>query len=356
MARLVALVVLLVATRSFAVTPAARCTVRLSPGDDVQRAIDRPPRMGAARVCLAAGEYRLRGLLSIRRDDVTLRGDGPSTVLRLEEGVESPVVVIGDYEHEVPRRPTSNVTVERMRVVGGGKAGGEAHPAYPYLNNSAIVVRAGRGVTIRDVDVTACRSACILTERDTRGVAIDDDRVSGSVWDGISLNRTARAHLGGNVIRDDTAAGITADHLEDSVIERNVVEDNETYAVYLSDSRRNRFVENRFVDNVLSAAFVTCAVRERMPPVTCWPGSMSEANQFLRNEIAGNRVGFTVAPNATADCAAPGFVANRSVDDAFARNPRDEPYDARYGRCLVFIPPATPARPAPARNGGAERR
>lgn len=355
MARLVALVLLAVIP-CVAATPTDRCTVRLAPGDDLQRALDRLPRTGAAQVCLAGGEYRLSRLLSIRRDDVTLRGEGPSTVLRLDDGVESPVVVIGDYEHEVPSRPTSNATVERLRIVGGGAAGGEGHPTYRYLTNSAVVVRAGRGVAIRDLDVTACRSACILTERDTRGVTIEYDRVSGSVWDGISLNRTTRAHVVGNVIRGDTAAGITADHLEDSVVERNVVAGNKTHGIYLADSRRNRFADNRLVDNVLSGAFVTCAVRERTPPVGCWPGSMSEANEFVRNEIAGNRVGFTVAPSARADCTAPGFVPNRSIDDTFARNPRDEPYEARYGRCLVFVPPATPARPAPARSDGAEPR
>src|SRR5262249_47500732 len=153
--------------------------------------------------------------------------------------------------------------IEHLRVVGGGRGGSEAFPEHRWLNNSADVVRAGRGITIRDVEVTACRSACILTEHDTRNVTIEDARVSSSVWDGVSLNRTAGAHVVGNVIRDNTAAGITAEHLEDSVVERNTIAGNKTHGIYLSDSRRNRFADNRFVDNVLSGVFLTCAVRER---------------------------------------------------------------------------------------------
>jgi parallel beta-helix repeat protein len=268
--------------------------------------------------------------------------------------IDSPVVVVGDHEHETPERPTANVTIERLRIVGGGTGGGELHPEYRYLTNSAVVVRGGRGITIRDVHVTGCRSACLLTERDTRGVSIVRNVVADSVWDGISLNRTARAYVVGNLLRDNRAAGLTAEHLEDSVAEGNVFSGNKTHGIYLADSRRNRFADNRFVGNVLSGVFLTCAVRDGTSPVTCWKDSMSQGNDFARNVIARNRMGFTVAPNADAACSGRGFVANRSRGDSFANNPRTEPYPAGYGRCLVFA--TRPVRRGPVRIGGAESR
>jgi parallel beta-helix repeat protein len=318
----------------------ARCAVRLSPGDDVQAAVDRLPVANPSpRVCLGAGEFRVRRFLSLRRDGVTLRGDGPQTVVRLEPGAESPVVVVGDATTEQPRRPTSRVTIERLRLVGGGRDGREADPEFPYLTNSAIVVRAGRHVTIRDVDVSGCRSACILTERGTRDVPIVGNRVAGAVWDGLSLNRTARARIAGNVIRQDGAAGITAEHLEDSVVENNLLTGNATHGLYLSDSYRNRIVANRIVENVLSGVFLTCAVREHAPEVRCWKNSMSQGNRFAQNVFRANRVGFTVAPNASARCTARRFVRNRSEGDRFTRNPRAEPGPPGYGRCLVVVDP-----------------
>lgn len=287
-------------------------------------------------MCLAAGEFRLRRFLSIRRDSVTLRGENSATTLRLDEGVESPVVVVGDHERATPRGPTADVTIERLRIVGGGPGGREHAPDRPYLTNSAVVVRAGRRIVLRELHVTGCRSACLLTERDTRDVAIEGNHVEGSVWDGISLNRTIRARLTGNVVRGNTAAGITAEHLEDGVIEGNVLEGNKTHGVYLADSYRNRFAGNRLVDNVLSGVFLTCSVRDRAPVVRCWQDSMSQGNVFARNELAGNRVGFSVAPDAVADCTPRGFVPNRSVGDRFVRNPRDEPYPEGRGHCLEF--------------------
>ena len=300
----------------------------------MQEAVDRVP--GGGRICLGRGEFRLRRFLAIVRDGVTLEGDGPATVLTLDQDVESPVLVIGDYENETPRRPIANVTIERLRIVGGGSVGREHHPDHPYLTNSAIVVRGGLDITLRDLQVSACRSACILTERDTRDVTIERDRLEGSVWDGISLNRTIRARVVGNVIRGNTSAAITAEHLEDAIVRDNVFEANRTHGVYLADSYRNVFDGNRFVRNVLSGVFLTCAVREHAPVVRCWKDSMSQGNVFAGNTFDGNRVAFTVAPDAAADCTRPTFEPNRSRGDRVSDNPRDEPYPAARGRCLVF--------------------
>jgi parallel beta-helix repeat protein len=321
------------------------CTVTLSPGDDLQGAVDGAPQPSRLRiVCLQAGEFRLGRFLSITRDGIVVRGAGPSTVLRLEDGTQSPVLVIGDADEKSPRHATANVTIENLRIVGAGRGGEEAAPGRPYLTNSAVVVRAGRDVAIRNASISACRSACILTELDTRRIAIEDDDVSGSVWDGIALNRTSRARIAGNRIHDNTAAGISTEHLEDSVVADNVVVDNRTHGVYLSDSYGNRIARNRFGGNVLSGVFLTCAVREREPPVQCWKDSMSAGNVFERNRFVANRVGYMVGADPLASCRRRGFTPNRSRADIFARNPREDPRASTFGRCLVYDPSALPGQ------------
>jgi parallel beta-helix repeat protein len=318
---------------------AAECTLTLPPRTDLEKAIERLPAQGApVTVCLTAGEFRLRRFLSIRRNDFRLRGRGASTVLRLDEGVNSPVIVVGDYAHRVPSAVVRNVTIENLRVVGSGRVGSEFDGRHPYLTNSAVVVRAGRRVEIRGLDVSACRSACILTEHGSDDITIADNTVSGSVWDGISLNRTSRARVLGNRVRGNTGAGITTEHLEDSVVEANTVSDNLTHGVYLSDSYRNTFIDNRFTGNVLSGVFLTCAVRSH-DPVLCWDDSMSRGNTFEGNEFVGNRVGYMVAADTAANCTRPGFEANVSSDDRFVPNRNEEPDWATYGRCLSYRGP-----------------
>jgi parallel beta-helix repeat protein len=234
-----------------------------------------------------------------------------------------------------------------MRLIGNGGIAQECDRNHPYLTNSAVVVRAGRAITLRELDVSACRSACILTEHDTRDVVIERDTISGSTWDGVSLNRTARARMVGNTIRDNIAAGITTEHLEDSVIEHNVVADNRTHGIYLADSYRNVVDGNRFAGNVDAGVFLTCAVRDRDPaPVRCWDASMSQANRFKGNEFVGNRRAFVVAADAAADCRAPGFVPNVSRHDRFPGGAAIDGRTERFGRCLeAVVPPAARAVP-----------
>jgi parallel beta-helix repeat protein len=329
-----------------------RCGFRPHPGDDLQQAIDVAANGRRPIVCLGPGEFLLRRFLSIRHDGTVLRGAGVSTVLRLEEGTESPVVVVGEWEERVPRRATSNVTIESLRIVGGGERGSEVLPGHPYLTNSAVVVRTGRNVTVRNASITACRSACVLTELDTRRVTIEHDDISGSVWDGIALNRTTRARIVGNTIHDNTAAGISTEHLEDSVVETNVVSHNRTHGIYLSDSYRNTIADNRFIGNVLSGVFLTCAVESHEPAVQCWKDSMSAGNELERNQFVGNRVGYMVGGNASASCARRNFTPNVSGGDLFVRNPRQDPRANEFGVCLRYVRPATARARHPHVGGG----
>jgi parallel beta-helix repeat protein len=334
-----ALLVLVTARAPAAERP---CDVTVAPGQDVREAIARVPADG--RVCLGAGEFRLPRFLSLARDGITLSGAGPSTVLRLAEGIESPVIVVGDHTRQAPARVTARVTIADMRIVGHGRGGSEVERDHPYLTNSAVAVRGARKVMLRGLEVTACRSACILTEHDCEDVVIAGNTVTGSMWDGIALNRTARARVAGNTIDGNTASGITAEHLERSVIEDNVVTGNGTHGLYLSDSYQNVVTRNRFAGNVLSGVFLTCAIRYHKPLVQCWDDSMSADNVFEGNEFVANRVGFTVAADATAaSCVVPGFVANRSRGDLFARNPSEEADWTTFGPCLRYEPGSAPS-------------
>lgn len=312
---------------------AAPCDVKVEPGHDVQAAID--DLAGSGTVCLAAGDFRLPGPLTITRDGVTLRGAGPSTTLRLADGVQTPVVIVGDHRRQVPERPTADATLEDLRVVGAGAGGTEFHAAFPYLSNSAVVVRAGVRTTLRDLEISGCRSACVVTEHDTRDLVIEGCRITESTWDGIALNRTTGARITDNTIASNTAAGITAEHLEDSVVARNVVRDNHAHGVYLSDSYRNRFRDNAFEGNTNAGIFLTCAVRIHDPGrVRCWDRSMSAGNTFEGDVFARNRRTFIVAADAAADCRAPGFVPNVARGERYEGGPHVDEDPARFGPCL----------------------
>ncbi len=309
------------------------CSVHAAPGDDLQAVID---GMAAdskpAAVCLAAGEYTLQRLLSIRRDGLVLRGQGPSTVLRMRDGVQQPLLVIGDYENEEPAQAIHGVAVEDLQLVGG-KAEHEFMPERPYLSNSAVVVRGGRDIRLSGLQASHCRSACLLSERDTQGLSITDSDVSGAAWDGVSFNRSARVTMRGNHVHDNAAAGITTEHLEDSDIRDNVLERNGSQGLYLSDSRGNRFIGNRFAGNARAGVFLACSIRYRSPEVLCWDNSMSQDNLFEHNVFEGSPYTFTIGVDRAANCTAPDFRPNLwrgNQADASGFNPPPEV----YGKCV----------------------
>ncbi|MGC3964580.1 MAG: right-handed parallel beta-helix repeat-containing protein [Rhodocyclaceae bacterium] len=317
------------------VTPIDDCTVNVAVGGDIQAAIDGLPTDGSrAVVCLSRGEYRVQRFVAIERDNTTLRGEGVETIVRLAPGVQSSVLLVGDYRQAQPSRVTRNVIVERMLLEGNGDQGGEFDPQYAYLTNSGVTVRSGQDIIIRDLTVNNCRSAGILTEYSSANVLIQGNTVYGSIWDGISLNRALRTQVTGNTLAGNHAAGITTENLQDSEIRDNVMRNNGSHGIYFADAYRNEVSGNTFLHNGGSGVFITCSIRTR-DPVRCWDNSMSSNNRFQSNTFAGNQYGYSVAPDDAANCKPADVRANASLSDAF-RDENHEPSWDRYGRCLVY--------------------
>ncbi|MBN6149014.1 right-handed parallel beta-helix repeat-containing protein [Xanthomonas sp. AmX2] len=312
------------------------CSVRAEPGDDLQAAVDRVPNDGKpATVCLAAGEFHVTRLLSIQRDGLRLRGQGDATVLRMRDGVQQPTIVVGDYQNERPQRTIRDVSIERLQLVGG-EAEKEFMPERPYLSNSLVVVRAGHNIRLSGLRASKCRSACLLSEYDSRDLLIERNDVSGAIWDGVSFNRTAKVRLIDNYIHDNVAAGITTEHLEDSEIRNNRLERNGSQGVYLADARRNVFAGNQFTGNKGAGVYLACSIRQRTPEILCWDNSMSQDNVFENNSFKGNPYTYTIGVDRAANCAGADFRPNlwRRSNQADASGVDIQP--ERYGRCVRF--------------------
>jgi parallel beta-helix repeat protein len=314
--------------------PAAACSAQVAPGADLQQAIDRlPDDQHPAILCMKKGEYPLTQLLHIDRDGVQLRGAGAQTVIRMREDVQQPLIVVGDYLNQQPSRRIRDIVIENLRLIGTTKIEHEFVPERPYLSNSAVVVRAGDNIRLTGLQVSQCRSACLLSEYDTSGLTIERSDVSGATWDGLSFNRTAKVRVIDNYIHDNVAAGITTEHLEDSEIRSNRLERNGSQGVYLADARRNQFIGNQFTGNKSAGVFLACSIRYRTPEILCWDNSMSQDNRFENNTFTGNPYTYTIGVDRAANCKAADFRQNQwhqNQADASGFNPPPEV----YGQCV----------------------
>ncbi len=318
----------------------AACTAKAGPQDDLQGAINRLPGDGQPAVlCLAAGDYQLQGLISILRDNTTLRGVGPKTTLHMRDGVQQPLLVIGDYLNQVPDRTISKVTLSDMSLIGG-LADKEFMPERPYLSNSVVVVRKGYSVRLTRLKASRCRSACLLTEQHSDAITIDHNEVFGAIWDGVSFNSTSNVVMFDNNVHDNVAAGITAEHITDSEIRNNILASNGSQGVYLSDSARNLFTGNTFTSNHGAGLFLTCAIRFRNADgsTQCWDNSMSQDNVFEKNHFDKDPFTYTIGVDKAANCKSPAFKPNvwKASNQASASGVDIDPQ--RYGYCVRHEP------------------
>ncbi|WP_045737167.1 right-handed parallel beta-helix repeat-containing protein [Xanthomonas sp. MUS 060] len=322
-------------TATAGATTATDCSLRAEPGNDLQAMIDSLPNDGKpATLCLSAGDFHLNKLLSIQRNGLRLRGEGDTTVLRMRDGVQQPTIVLGDYQHERPLRPISDVQISQLQIVGGD-AQKEFMPELPYLSNSLVVVRSGQNIQLTHLRVNKCRSACLLSEYDSHDLLIAHNDISGATWDGVSFNRSAKIKLLDNTIHDNVAAGITTEHLEDSEIRNNRLERNGSQGLYLSDSRGNLFTGNQFIDNKGAGLYLTCSIRQRTPEILCWDNSMSQNNTFEHNIFRGNPFTYMVGVNSAANCTGSDFQPNLWRNNEGTASGVDILPD-RYGYCVRF--------------------
>ncbi len=314
-----------------------QCNRRVATGDDVQLALDGLPDNGSHQtVCLDAGTFHLQDMVTLERSNVTLRGVGAEkTILQMAAGTSSPVLVLGDARHQQPGHLIKQVTVEGLGIRGGGHSDSEFRPDRPYLSNSGLIVRRGERVTLRNLDLNDCRSACLLTEYHSRDVLMENNHVSGAQWDGISLNRAGPTRIIGNTIENNTAAGITVEFMEAGEVVNNLIANNGSHGLYLADAEHNRFERNVIRANAGAGVFLTCSVRDR-DPVLCWDNSFSQDNTFVDNRFEHNRFGFQVAVDKAANCLGFPSPPNVSRGDTFVGNPNHEPVWEQYGHCLAY--------------------
>ena len=315
----------------------AACDRGVTPEHDLQATLDQLPDDDSRQVlCLGNGEFQLDSMVTLTRNNTILRGEGrDKTVLKMKDGVSSPVLVLGDAMHQQPSRKIQNVQVEALAIRGGGESDSEFFADLPYLSNSALIVRQGEDIVLRDLDVRDCRSACVLTEYHSRDVRIENNHISHAQWDGVSLNRAGPTALVGNTIRDNVAAGLTVEYLQSSDIRDNVIADNGSHGMYLADAEHNDFSNNQIEHNGMAGVFLTCSVRER-DPVLCWDNSFSRDNTFTDNRFSHNRFGYQIAVDDAANCLGRQTPPNVSRGDTFKNSPNEEPAWDRFGRCIAF--------------------
>ena len=198
------------------------------------------------QVLIQAGTYTCKSPIIIDRDNVELKGEGPGTILRLADGANAPVLIVGQVI-PVPTVTRHNVVVSDLVIDGNRQnqtfecLGGDCTPSNP-LRNNAITLRRVTDTRIERVSVFGARSGGLVSELTCRRLTIRDFTSFDNHFDGLAGYETEDSILSGLYLHDNLAAGFSFDiAFNNNVISDTVIAGNAKVGIFMRDSRDNVF-------------------------------------------------------------------------------------------------------------------
>lgn len=235
-------------------------TIKEKTCDAIQNAIHQLPPEGG-ELALLPGTYTCTHPIVIDKNNVTLKGAGPSTLLRLADNANAPVIIMGLAEN-VPSRSTRYVRVVDL-MIDGNRAnqtsecmGGPCSDAFP-LRNNGISIRRCVDCTVQSVIVYGAMSGGLVTELGCRRLTIRDYTSYDNEFDGLAGYETEDSTFSGIHLYGNKAAGISTDiKFNNNKFYDVTIADNKTVGIFMRDSLDNSFTNLHIRDSVQHGIFL----------------------------------------------------------------------------------------------------
>jgi hypothetical protein len=218
----------------------------------IQQAIIQLPQAGG-EVQIPAGTFTCNLPIVIDRDNVTVRGAGSGTVLRLADGANAPVIIMGQAI-AVPNVVRRNISVSDLTIDGNRQnqssecMGGPCSEAYP-LRNNGISIRHCHDCQVQRVTAHSTSSGGLVTELKSRRLTIRDFTSFNNQFDGLAGYETEDSIFSGLYLHNNLAAGFSFDiKFNKNVFNDIVIENSGSVGIFMRDSFDNLF-SNMHISN-----------------------------------------------------------------------------------------------------------
>jgi parallel beta-helix repeat protein len=210
---------------------------------EIQAALDALPNDGG-EVRLTAGTYAVREPIVLRRDNQTLRGNGPETILQLVDCADCPVVILGAPYSTSAHGPA------HLHLSGVFIDGNRAHQKCEtwkttadgaLLNNNGIIVWGVKDTTIEAVTCCRCRSGGLVTAHGVRLLTVRDFNAYDNEYDGLACYQTEDSQFTRLSLHDNLAAGISLDLSFNHNVVRDAQLNGNDLGIFMRDSHNNVF-------------------------------------------------------------------------------------------------------------------
>lgn len=213
-------------------------------GAEIQRALDSLPAVGGT-VVLPPGSFEVRKPIVLQRDHQVLCGSGPATVLRLADGANCPVIILGEPVND-PKRTVQDLRVSHLFIDGNRanqrrelwRLNGEGSE----IRNNGITVQNVSDSTVENVTCAWCRSGGLVTTRGVERLTVRNLTAFDNEFDGLACYETKDCTFSGLYLHDNPCAGISVDLGFNNNVVSNAVLTANDLGVFMRASRENEFV------------------------------------------------------------------------------------------------------------------
>jgi len=262
-----------------------------STAKDIQSALNTLPESGGT-VLLRPGLYTIDRPVALLRDNETLRGAGPTTILRLANNANCPLLVMGTLEN-TPSRIVRNLRVSDMDLDGNRTNQPVESWSTPgegsEIRNNGLTVR---GVTDAFVERVRCyraRSGGLVTEKGVLRLTVSDVASWDNEFDGIASYVTEDSVFIRLLLHDNPGAGLSLDRsFRHNVIGDSVMTANGS-GIFMRDSRDNLFHALAIRDSREHGVFMAqVAVKDAAGDWIPTPNTECTGNVFSGLQITGS--------------------------------------------------------------------
>jgi hypothetical protein len=211
----------------------------------IQTGINQLPATGG-EIRIPAGTYTCHKPIVIDRDNVHLRGEGAGTLLRLADGANAPVLIMGQ-SMGVPDTKRRRIVVSDLMIDGNRQKqtsecmGGPCSEAFP-LRNNGISIRHCFDCRVERVTVHNASSGGLVTELTSRRLTIRDYTSFDNEFDGLAGYETEESLFTGIHLYNNRAAGFSFDiQFNNNVFNDVLIANSGSVGIFIRDSQDNLF-------------------------------------------------------------------------------------------------------------------
>jgi hypothetical protein len=225
------------------VRPAAVNLSAGATGVEIQKALDSLPKSGG-EVVLAAGIFEVTRPIVLQRDNQTLCGAGAATVLRLADGANCPVIIMGEpvnHPDQVRCLRVSDLFIDGNRAHQNRECWrlqGEGSE----IRNNGITVQNVSDSMVEHVTTAHCRSGGLVTTLNTRRFTARDLNSYDNEFDGLACFLTEDCVFTNLYLHDNLdGAGISLDgNFNHNIIADAILAGNDL-GIFMRWSHDNQF-------------------------------------------------------------------------------------------------------------------